>query len=55
MVCGLLWVKTKPSPLTNEEVSLPLPAVPQAVYKRMVDLSLEKENSKSGKNKLIVD
>lgn len=32
--------KTKTQSLTNEEVSFPLPAVPQAVYKRMVDLPL---------------
>lgn len=32
--------KIKTQSLTNEEVSFPLPAVPQAVYERMVDLPL---------------
>lgn len=38
--------------LTNEEVSFSLPAVPQTVYKRMVDLSLGmKKNRKLGRKK----
>jgi hypothetical protein len=40
---GSIWIfggEDKAQSLTNKEVLFPLPAVPQTVYKRMVDLSL---------------
>lgn len=46
---GSTWTfgdEDKAQSLTNKEVSFPLPAVPQTVYKRMADLSLGTKKTK---------